>query len=305
MRPDRVRGAAEGMGDHGPVTRALVDDGWMTPDLLCGMTVFLLASQPPEPAPTRTDRPPGAMPSTREKASPIAGGVWVREQFTMHRPLTIDDRFMVAGASTGRFVRKGRRYGTTRSQTHDSAGHLVATNLTNGLLAYQVEPGVPDGVEGLALEDTPGPEPDWVAAVANPHLAAIAASTQGTRYGGEELVLSLAMMAARDTANPDNPIHSDPDAARAAGLTRPIAGGSHVLAFAIEPLLATWGPHALFHGSRLDIGWKAPTEADATIVPSATVTTVAPNRVDVDLEVVLAESGATAVVGTLTVPLPA
>ncbi|MEL6983905.1 MAG: hypothetical protein AAFO29_15875, partial [Actinomycetota bacterium] len=48
----RVDGAADGMGEHGPVTRGLVADGLVPPDLICGMTLFLIARQPRQP---RTD----------------------------------------------------------------------------------------------------------------------------------------------------------------------------------------------------------------------------------------------------------
>ncbi|MEM7273782.1 MAG: hypothetical protein AAF547_11930, partial [Actinomycetota bacterium] len=113
------------MGDHGPVTAALARAGFVVPDLICGMTLFLLARQP------RPERPAGA--SGRRRASAIDGGVWVREQFTVHRPIERGDPFRIEGTSEGRFVRKGRRYGVNAAVSHDSAGRLVATNLTCGL----------------------------------------------------------------------------------------------------------------------------------------------------------------------------
>lgn len=295
---ERIDGAAEGMGDHGPATRALISDGLVPPDLICGMTLLLLARQPrPEKAPDAAAEPED------EKASPIAGGVWVREQFTMHRPFGREDAFTVAGESTGRFVKKGRRYGITASKSHDSSGRLIATNLTNGLLSYQAEKGAFDQQEGLPLDQTPSPEPDHQAAAENPHLETIRAATVGQRFGGDEVTVSLPMMAARDTSNPDNPIHSDLEAARKAGLAKPIAGGSHVLAFVIEPLLAAWGPTSLHYGSKFDVRWRAPTEADDVVIPTATVVQVGPDRVVVDLDITLA-GGPNAVVGTLTVPFP-
>ena len=149
------------------------------------------------------------------------------------------------------------------------------------------------------------PEPDRDAAAANPHLVALRSAAAGTVLGGDRVVVSLAMMAARDTSSPDNPIHSDLDAARAAGLERPIAGGSHVLAFALEPVLAEFGPEVLFHGAHLDTRWKAPTKSDATIVPTATITRSDDEAVHLDLAVSLPDEGATtAMVGTITIPLP-
>jgi acyl dehydratase len=295
----RIDGAWAGMGAHGPATQALIADGYLSPDLVCGMTLFLLANQKAERRPETTVQAS----SKDDKASPIAGGVWVREQFTIHRPLAVDDVFTVAGTSTGRFVRKGRRYGTNQSRSHDADGNLVATNLTNGLLAYAVEAGVADHSEGLSLDQTPSPNPDWDTAIDNPHLDVIRSATLGQRFDGDELVISLAMMAARDTSDPDNPIHSDLEAARKAGLERPIAGGSHVLAFAIEPLLTAWGTGSLSYGSKFDVRWKAPTEADAAIMASAVVTGVTADGVELDLEVVVSD-GPTALVAAVTVPVP-
>lgn len=292
----KMDGAAEGMGDHGPATRRLIADGYVPPDLITGMTLYLLARQP---------RPQRQASETRtEKATPIAGGVWVREQFTIHRPLSASDTFRVTGESTGRYVKKGRRYGTTSSSTSDGSGHLVATNLTTGLLSYKVIDGEADSVEGLPLEDTPAPTLDGSVAENNPHTDTIAASTVGERFGGLPMTVALSMMAARDTDNPDNPIHSDAEAAKKAGLSRPIAGGSHVLAFAIEPLLFAWGVGALSHGTHFDVRWKAPTEADVGIVPTATIAEVSADRVVVDLQVKL-DDDRVAMVGTVTVPLEA
>ncbi|MEM7273522.1 MAG: MaoC family dehydratase, partial [Actinomycetota bacterium] len=271
--------------------------GYVVPDLLCGMTQYLQARQ------RRRDPERDSGRTTATSVTPSTGGVWVRERFTTHRPLATTDRFLVEGESTGRHVHKGRRYGTTKARTVDSDGSLVATNLTTGLLSYRVEDGVADGVEGLAPDDTPAPGPDHGAAAANPHVDTLRHLAPGQRLDPEPLVLTLAMMAARDTANPDTAIHSDAEMARAAGLERPIAGGSHVLAFALEPILAATGPHALSHGATFDVRWRAPTHCDVTIHPRVTVTTTEPDRVGFDLAVDLAD-GITAMVGTVTVPLP-
>ncbi|MEM8923607.1 MAG: MaoC family dehydratase [Actinomycetota bacterium] len=317
----RVRGAAEGMGAHGPTTQRLIHEGIVSPDLMCGMTLFLLARQrrreqrsaasgsersaPDDDADRHTsddDHDGGdAPPPRRTKASPIEGGVWVREQFTIHRPLAVADAFVIDGAATGRFVRKGRRYGVTISRSQDSAGRLAATNLTCGLLSYHAGTDE-DSIEGQSLENTPSPSPDYPACSRNPHLDRLEAVQPGDTFGGDPLRLSLAMMAARDTTNPDNPIHSDLDAAKAAGLRMPIAGGSHVLSFALEPLMRAWGPEALLHGTHFDVRWKAPTEAGSQIIPSARVTAVGAKRIELAVQVVLGESGAVALRGELVVP---
>lgn len=291
----RIDGAAVGMGDHGPAIRQIVAAGLVQPDLVTGMTLFLLARQPRRKPPGTADRP--------QRATPIAGGVWVREQFTIHRQLTRTDQFAITGESTGRYVRKGRRYGTTRSATHNASGELVASNLTTGLLEYKAEAGRDDEVQGLPLDQTPASEADWTVAANNPHVDAIRTASVGQSIDGSQLGISAAMMAARATSKPDNPIHSDAEAAKQTGLAKPIAGGNHVLSFALDPLLALWGPQSLSHGTKFDVRWRAPVEADVAVVPTATVTEVTGDRVVVDVAMTLVD-GPAAMVATLTVPLP-
>ena len=287
----KVDGAAEGMGTYGDATRALVTDGLLPPDLIGGMTLALIARQPRQP---KEGRP--------ERASGVAGNVWVRERFTIHRPIAVDDAWMVEGEQTGTYARKGRRYSTTASRSTTSAGERFATNLTTGLLGYRVDPNLEDSSEGIPIDETPAPGPDHEAAIANPANAALRALTVGKWLGDVEVPMTLAMMAARDTDNPDNPIHSDLDEAKKAGLARPIAGGSHVLSFALEAVMRECGSESLLHGTHFDVRWKAPTEDDTIIVPSAVVEVATDDRVELALQVDL-KDGPTAMVGRLIVPL--
>lgn len=288
----KVSGAAAGMGDYGDAIRKLVGEGLLQPDLITGMTLALLARQPRKP---RADG--------EKKASGVAGRVWVREQFTIHRPIGHDDGWQVIGESTGTYVKKGRSYSTTSSVSTASTGERFATNLTTGLFSYVPNPELVDSVQGLPLEETPAPQPDWEAAAANPHLDAVRSVRVGDVLGPDRVLMSLAMMAARDTDNPDNPIHSDPEQAKKAGLARPIAGGSHVLSFPLEAVMRDLGTQSLLHGAHFDVRWKAPTENDVYIVPTATVIEASADRVVFDLQVDI-EGGATAMVAKLTIPLP-
>ena len=297
--PAKVAGAAEGMGSYGDATRALVHAGLLQPDLICGMTLALLARQPRRPRAATGDGGEADAP----RKSGVAGRVWVRERFTIHRPIPHDDAWTVEGESTGTYVRKGRSYSTTASRSTTSTGERFATNLTTGLFSYRADPDLPDSVQGLAIEDTPTPAVDRQAASRNPCLDAIRSLHTGDRLGDVSVPMTLAMMAARDTENPDNPIHSDLDAAKKAGLARPIAGGSHVLAFALEAVMAELGTESLLHGSFVDVRWKAPTEDGTHIVPTATVEVATSDRVELALQVDL-EGGPTAMVGRLVVPLP-
>lgn len=292
--PERVAGAAEGMGTYGAATRSLAERGIVQPDLVCGMTLALISDQPKFRDPST--RPDG-------KVSGTDGGVWVRERFTIHRPISVDDAWTVDGESTGTYSRKGRRYSTTTARSVTSSGDRFATNISTGLMSYRPDPSLADGERGVPLADTPSPEPDRDAAAANPHLDALRRCAVGDRFGDVEVPVTIEMMTARDTSRPKNPIHSDPDAARKAGLRRPIAGGSHVLAFALEAVMNALGDEVLLHGATIDARWKAPTEDGATIVPSAVATAVDASAVRFDIGVDLLD-GPTAMVGSIEIPLP-
>ena len=293
IRADKLDGAAEGMGAWGAETRALAEEGIVPPDMMTGLTLFLLSSQPRNPE--KKQKIPGG-------GGGVAGGVWVRERFTIHRPLARDDAFVVSGAAEGRHVHKSRRYGTNRSETVNEAGEPVASNLTTGLLAYKVQEGLADTVEGRSPDEVPAPAPDWTVAAANPCKDELQALAEGTQLGGEAVLVGLDLMEARDTKKPDNPIHSDPELAKKAGLARPIAGGSHVLAFALEVIMAAAGRQSLLHGANFDVRWKAPVYADTVIHPHARVVEVRDDRVVFDIDAVL-ESDAVAMTGQVVVPL--
>jgi acyl dehydratase len=300
-RTAKVEGAALGMGECGPASVSLFRSGILPPDMMSGLTLYLIARQPREKSASATTKSQ----ETRGKtgAPGVSGGIWVREQAVFHRPIASDDAFTVTGRQTGRHVRKGRRYADTESTTHDSKGQLTSNNRTTGLMSYRVDESLEDAVEGKACSEMKPLLPDWTTAAENPHLDALAEARVGDILGGQSLVVTLAMMAARDTDNPDNPIHSDPDSARAAGLKKPIAGGSHVQSFALEGLMARFGPQILLHGAYIDCRWKMPTEAGDAITPRAEIVDVQADFVEVKIEVTH-EKGPTAMTGSVTIPRP-
>ncbi len=293
IRLDKLDGAAEGMGDWGDETCALAADGFVPPDMMTGLTLFILTQQPRDKE-SKQSIPGGG--------GGVAGGVWVRERYTIHRPLEREEVFTVSGESMGRHVHKGRRYGTTRSETLNAAGEPAATNLTTGLLQYRVEEGLEDSLEGYDPESLDAPSPDWATASNNPCREQLSALKEGDVFGGYPVLVSLKMMEARDTKNPDNPIHSDPELARKAGLSKPIAGGSHVLSFPLEIVMQKVGRQALLHGACFDIRWRAPVYADKVIHPHAKVITATDDRVVFEVDATL-ESGDLAMIGQVTVPL--
>lgn len=292
MRKDKLDGAAEGMGQWGEQTREIAAEGWIPPDMMTGLTLYILGNQPRDPAKQKI---PGA-------SGGVAGGVWVRERFTIHRPLRRDEVFTVTGEAVGRHVHKGRRYGTNISRTLNAAGELAGSNLTTGLLAYKVEEGLDDNVEGQSPDAIEAAGPDWSVAASNPCLDVLRNLAVGDTFGGYDVLVGLDLMEARDTKKPDNPIHSDPELARKAGLKRPIAGGSHVLAFPLEVIMQAVGREALFHGAAFDIRWKTPVYADLTMQPHATVVVADKDRVVFDIDAQL-EDGAMAMVGQVTIPI--
>lgn len=292
IRKDKLDGAILGMGQWGAQMGALSARNLVTPDMMTGLTLFILGHQPRGSAKQEI---PGA-------GGGVAGGVWVRERHTIVQPLDRDDAFSVIGESVGRHVHKGRRYGTNRSETRNAAGELVARNLTTGLLAYKVEDGLADMLEGENPDLIEAPGPDWTHASENPHQGALRALNQGQALSMGDVFVSLKMMEVRDTKKPDNPIHSDPELARKAGLEKPLAGGSHVLAFPMELIMSHCGPMSLLYGAAVDARWKVPVYADTLVHPKATVRDVRDDLVVFDVEVVL-DGGAVAMVGTVQVPL--
>jgi hypothetical protein len=288
---DRVERVLAGMGDEGRASRALAARGFAPPELATGLTLALLQGQPRRP---RSDgaTPPGA----------VAGRVWVRERFTLHAPLPLDAPLVMTGATLRRYARKGRVYTTTASQTCDASGRLLAANQTTGLERYRPDPARGDFDEGVAEAQLTAPAPDPEAARRNPCVEAIRALRPGDLLVGAPVEISLERLRARDGPVPSNPIHSDPEAARAAGLDVPIAGGAHVLAFVQELLLGAWGDEALFHGAHLDVRWTAPVRAGTTLVPRAEVMNASPGEVVVALEARC--QGVAAMVARLLLPLP-
>jgi hypothetical protein len=279
------------MGAEGVAARALVERGLAPPELLTGLTLALIHEQPRRAAADGARRP-----------SAVAGGVWVREELTVHAPPPLDEPLVISGAALRRFARGGRIYAVSASQTRDARGRLLASNCTTGLERYRRDPGLADFAEGVPEAEVPVAGPDRAAAAANPCLDALRALQAGDVLAGAPVEITLERLRDRDGPTPENPIHSDAAAARAAGLDVPIAGGAHVLAFLQEVLLQAWGDEALYHGAELDVRWVAPVRAGTKILPRAEVTRASPEGVELALEVRC--DGARALEGRARVPLP-
>ena len=280
--------AADGMGEWGDPAREVIAAGFVPPDVLTGMTLHLLASQP---------RQPSAAGEKRKGA--IEGGVWVREQVTYHAPMRLREEIEISGASVQRFSRRGRRYGVNTSETRGADGRLLVSSCTTGLLRYRKEPGLEDRVYGESAEVAGA---DVSRASDNPSLDRIRCVEAGDVIEGGEALVTLEMMRTRDAHRDDNPIHTDPAVAEREGLAAPIAGGSHVLAFLQAALMAEWGPQSLLHGAHFDVQWKGQTYAGTRIRPRATVAATGER---LELELAIEGEERTALTGCALIPLGA
>ncbi len=282
--------AVEGQGEEGQAVGLLRDAGSVPPDVLMGMSLFLLVNQP------RRSREDGSRPK-----GAVSGGVWVREQVTIHRPVRVGQSLVIDGESARRFSRRGRRYGVTIAETRDLDGRLLVSNRTTGLLSYRKDEALPDGSEGRTEDDLGFAGPDASRAAANPEIDKLTRLSPGDRFEGKRSLVSLEMMRKRDASRDENPIHTDPEVARREGLAAPIAGGSHVAAFLTETLMRAWGPEVLLHGAHFDLRWKAQTFADTRITPVAIVKRATPELVELSLSV--EGEDRTALEGALYIPL--
>lgn len=286
-----ARGAVEGLGDAAVASREMLERGLVPPDVLVGNCLFLLASQP------RAPRADGV-----KKRGAVAGGVWVREQVTFHRPVALGQELIVSGESAQRYVKRGRTYGVNIAETRDTEGHLFVSNRTTGLLRYRKDETAADERWGRPDEELPTCGPDRSRAADNPSVVGLGELRVGDRIDAPRTVVTLAMMRARDGNRDENPIHTDPAVAKREGLAAPIAGGSHVLSFLLEALMQAWGPEALSHGAHLDVRWTGQTYAGTTITPSATVEQKTKEAVTLKLSIQGEERPA--MKGKLQIPLP-
>lgn len=266
-----------GLGGKAPAVRELMERGQAPPFALTGCTIFLISSH-----------------------YDIAGGVYWREQVTCHRPPRIGETLSVSGAVERVYVHDGRRYQQMASRSVDAEGRPVASSRSTGLSQYRRAETTPAGEEGQPDEST-APGPDFAAAQANPCLAALRALTPGQAIGGDTQPVTLQMMRDLSAGDERNPIHTDPEVARAAGLKAPIAGGPHVLAFLQEAMLESLGAEALSHGAHFDVRWVSPVFAGDMVATRATVSDVRSDRLDFELRV--ESDGRTAMIGTAVVPL--
>lgn len=61
------------------------------------------------------------------------GGVHAKQALVFHRPVHVGDVLLSQGKVTGKYVKKGRNYVVSQTETRDARGRLVATGVTTGI----------------------------------------------------------------------------------------------------------------------------------------------------------------------------
>ena len=201
------------------------------------------------------------------------------------------------------FRSKGRQYSVSNSKTTNERAEPLVTNRTTGLVRYRADPDLADAETGRAEADLSCAAPDWESAARNPAAAALRSAREGDAYSGPTCEVTLEMMRERDGGRNTNPIHTEPEQARRAGLAAPIAGGPHVFGFAQALLMRAFGAEVLLYGTHIDVRWRAPVHAGQCVTASARITRVATDRVVFDFQV--EREDVVAMLGSAVVPLAA
>jgi len=175
---DHVRNAVASLGDAaGPWPQP---GDWVPVDVLFPQTLILLAGQ----------GSPAVASGRDSKPSAVAGGVWVREQITVHGPMRIGEAFEVSGEIVRSYSRKGRLYSVSCSTTRNAAGERLVTNRTTGLVRYRPDPAIADAEQGLAETELGEIAADWDAAAGNPCASALRSARVSSAVRAETVRVS-------------------------------------------------------------------------------------------------------------------
>ena len=228
----------------------------------------------------------------------LTGGIYAREQDTYYRPIRIGEALRVAGSIVTSYLKRGRQYRIMTSRTVDETDQTVVESTSTS-----VEQFLRQGADEQSSEVIPSIAAPTAVLDAGPSPCRdrLSCLVPGKVITGPETVVTLEMMQAQAGGDSRNPIHTDPEVARRAGLERPIAGGPHVLAYLQEAMMDQLGDEVLCHGAHFDVRWISPVATDTTVSPRATVEEVDARRVLFRLE--LDCDGALAMIGKAVVPI--
>lgn len=278
LTPSYVERVVRSLGEAAKSSRELQGLGFVPPHAVTGNTIHLLASH-----------------------YDIAGGVYSREQVTYLRPLRIGEVLSVSGELARTSLKRGRRYRTMTSISRGEDGEIAVRSRSTGVERYLLaegDSGREAGRDERELEE-PGPAAPLRL---NPSREALALLQPGARIEAGPARVTLEQMRELAGREDPNPIHTDPERARAEGLGAPIAGGPHVLAHVQEALMDALGPFALLHGAHFDVRWIKPVRAGSAV--SAFAEVVAGSGL-VQFELGVDCEGERALVGRAEIPLGA
>jgi acyl dehydratase len=151
-------------------------------------------------------------------------GVHATHDLTLHRPVRAGDRLTTTAAVIAVAPRRAGAYVLTRYETRDAAGERVSTTDYGSVFL-----GVACDPEGVV------PSP--------PHPALSPAGGEGVAEWTEEIPIAATLAHVySECARIWNPIHTDPEVAKRAGLPRIILHGTATLALAISAGMRRAGP---------------------------------------------------------------
>jgi acyl dehydratase len=151
-------------------------------------------------------------------------GVHATHDLTLHRPVRAGDRLTTTAAVIAVAPRRAGAYVLTRYETRDAAGERVSTTDYGSVFL-----GVACDPEGVI------PSP--------PHPALSPAGGEGVVEWTEEIPIAATLAHVySECARIWNPIHTDPEVAKRAGLPRIILHGTATLALAISAGMRRAGP---------------------------------------------------------------
>jgi acyl dehydratase len=154
----------------------------------------------------------------------------------------------VRGHAIGKFVKRGRRYVQTATETCDETGRQVARGVTTGVLVYAESNGAREPFSAAPPVDEP------TALEALPSLERVMTKEAMILYEPEG----------------ERSIHTDDDFARLVGLPAAIATGTLFLAYIFDLLYRRYGFESVV-GTAIDVRIRAPVLAGDRIITAGRV----------------------------------
>lgn len=197
---------------------------------------------------------------------PWPGGLHTRAQIEYLRPVSLDETVVITGSHVAKYVKRGRRYRSCLSQAALSDGTVVARMLATETVGYDISTEqdsgmVPDDwasdfprVEGVIPADAPRAipgQPLGEGTVLGPLVRDISLE-QSVVFSGYPFGWAKESSEALRQG-----LHTNPDIARTAGFSAPVAQGLLSASQLTALLLDQFGENVM-HGSRLSLSFVSP-----------------------------------------------